>query len=103
MDFFKYLEDDLNISLNKQQMEALKVSGKKVVLEACPGSGKTTTLVSRNAYLILSGIAEPSDILTLSFSRASARDMEKDFTACLEALYTALCIFPLFIAFVTAF
>ncbi|HAA25260.1 MAG TPA: ATP-dependent helicase [Ruminiclostridium sp.] len=79
MDFFKYLEDDLNISLNKQQMEALKVSGKKVVLEACPGSGKTTTLVSRNAYLILSGIAEPSDILTLSFSRASARDMEKRF------------------------
>mgnify|MGYP000850498660 CR=1 FL=1 len=79
MDFFRYLEDELNIRLNKQQSEAVKVSGRRVLLEACPGSGKTTTLVSRNAYLILCGNAEPSDILTLSFSRASARDMEKRF------------------------
>ena len=79
MDFLRFLKDDLNICLNKQQTEAIKVSGKRVLLEACPGSGKTTTLVSKNAYLILCGKAEPSDILTLTFSRASARDMEKRF------------------------
>jgi len=79
VDFFGFLENDLHISLNKQQAEAIKVFGKRVLLEACPGSGKTTTLVSRNAYLILCGKTEPSDILTLTFSRASARDMEKRF------------------------
>lgn len=79
MDFFRFLKDDLNICLNKQQTEAIKVSGKRVLLEACPGSGKTTTLVTKNAYLILCGKTEPSDILTLTFSRASARDMEKRF------------------------
>jgi len=79
LDFFRFLKDELNICLNSQQIEAIRLSGKRVLLEACPGSGKTTTLVSKNAYLILCGKTEPSDILTLTFSRASARDMEKRF------------------------
>jgi len=79
VDFFRFLKDDLGVCLNEQQIEAVKLFGKRVLLEACPGSGKTTTLVSKNAYLILCGKTEPSDILTLTFSRASARDMEKRF------------------------
>ncbi|HEY8499312.1 MAG TPA: UvrD-helicase domain-containing protein, partial [Clostridia bacterium] len=70
MDFFRFLKDDLGVCLNEQQIEAVKLFGKRVLLEACPGSGKTTTLVSKNAYLILCGKTEPSDILTLTFSRA---------------------------------
>ncbi len=79
MNFFNYLRDELNISLNEQQKEAIEADNKRILLEACPGSGKTTTLVARIAYLILYKKAKPSDILTLTFSRASAQDMERRF------------------------
>ncbi len=79
MDFFTYLKDELHIELNDQQKEAVKALDRRILLEACPGSGKTTTLVSRVAYLIFCGKASPSDMLTLTFSRASAMDMESRF------------------------
>lgn len=79
MDFFRYLKNELNIQLNAQQREAVQACDKRILLEACPGSGKTTTLVTRIAWQILCRKINPSGILTLTFSRASAQDMEKRF------------------------
>ena len=79
MDFFSYIKDELNIILNDQQKEAVQADERRILLEACPGSGKTTTLVVRIAYLILCKKVAPADILTLTFSRASAYDMEERF------------------------
>lgn len=79
MDFFSFLQNDLNISLNEQQKAAVTADDRRILLEACPGSGKTTTLVARVAYRILYRKMLPSDMLTLTFSRASARDMERRF------------------------
>lgn len=81
MEFFSFLENNLNIFLNEQQTEAVQAYDKRLLLEACPGSGKTTTLVTRIAYQILCRNVNPSGMLTLTFSRASAKDMERRFKA----------------------
>lgn len=79
MDFFSYVRDELGIILNDQQKKAVQADEKRILLEACPGSGKTTTLVVRIAYLVLYKKVKPSNILTLTFSRASAQDMKERF------------------------
>lgn len=86
VNFFHYLRNDLNICLNDQQKEAIQANEKRILLEACPGSGKTTTLVARIAYLILCRNEIPSGILNLTFSRASARDMERRFKSLFGSL-----------------
>ncbi len=79
MEIDKYLNKNFGIACNKQQQEAIKhVKGPAIVL-AVAGSGKTTTLVSRTANLILNHGVDPEEIYTMTFSRASARDMERRF------------------------
>ena len=103
MDFFKYLHDELNLNPNAQQREAIHAPEKRILLEACPGSGKTTTLVARLGYLIIHEKICPTDILTLTFSRFTARDMENGSLDCLVIELTILLVFPLFIASVIGF
>ena len=47
-----------------------------VVMEACAGSGKTWTLVSRIIRLLLSGVGF-SEILAITFTRKAAREIEE--------------------------
>ena len=46
---------------------------------AGPGSGKTTVIVSRTAYLILELKIKSENILTMTFNKAAAIEMEKRF------------------------
>lgn len=46
---------------------------------AGPGSGKTSVIVERTAYLIHEGKVPPSSILVVTFSRAAAREMKERF------------------------
>ncbi len=67
--------------LNAQQRKAAETSEGPVLLLAVPGSGKTTTLVTRLGYLIcVLGIA-PEKILTLTYTVAAAGDMAERFGA----------------------
>lgn len=66
-----------SINLNKQQCEAvLHVNGPAIVL-AVPGAGKTTTMVVRIHNLVQNNGVAPENILTMTFSKASARDMRR--------------------------
>lgn len=71
------LHKNFNIKLNEQQQSAaFHVEGPAIVL-AVPGAGKTTTMVVRIHNLInVSGI-NPENILTMTFSKASAKDMQE--------------------------
>ena len=48
---------------------------------AGPGSGKTTAIVYRIQYLIEKAHVSPNNILVITFTRASAREMEERYYA----------------------
>lgn len=79
MDFIKLLEEKYNISLNVQQQKAVLSIEGAILLLAVPGGGKTTVIVSRCANMILNHRIKPDNILTLTFSKASALDMKNRF------------------------
>lgn len=79
MDISKYLKESFNINLSKQQLKTTNhVDGPAIIL-AVAGSGKTTSLVARTGNLILNHNIDPEKIYTMTFSKASAKDMESRF------------------------
>ncbi len=78
MDFFDTLKNN-NINLNAQQKKAVAhVNGPALIL-AGPGSGKTTVITARAAYLIFKVGVKPQNILTLTFNKAAQLEMESRF------------------------
>ena len=65
--------------LNEQQMEAVQTIKGPVLLLAVPGSGKTTVLVHRLAYMIFCEDISPEQILTLTYTVAATKDMKERF------------------------
>ncbi len=61
--------------LNETQSDAVKNTEGSVLILAGAGSGKTTTIVSRLAYLIEEVGIPPSNTLTLTFTNKAAREM----------------------------
>ena len=66
---FEYLE-----KLNPAQREAATTTKGALRIIAGAGSGKTSTLIARVAYLIDSGVP-PEEILLLTFTNAAAKEM----------------------------
>lgn len=63
---------------NEQQLASEHLSGPGLTL-AVPGSGKTTLLMMRTMTLIKEHKIPPQNILTMTFSKASAEDMKRRF------------------------
>ena len=55
---------------------------------AGPGSGKTSVIVERTAYMINEGGISPSNILVVTFSKAAAREMKERFLSFSGQQYT---------------
>lgn len=85
-DFFVKMKDETGVQLNDVQKEAVLHSTGPLLLLASPGSGKTTTLNMKIGYLILEKGYQPSKILAVTFSRASAQDMRERFDRFFPAL-----------------
>jgi DNA helicase-2/ATP-dependent DNA helicase PcrA len=79
IDFFERKKQELNIDLNEVQKKAVLQTEGPLLLLACPGSGKTTTMIMRIGYLIEEKKVDPKRIKAITFSRASARDMAERF------------------------
>lgn len=72
------VEQQLNMLNPGQLQAALHKEGPALVL-ACPGSGKTTTMIIRLASLIAQHQVKASRCLAISFSRAAAGQLEDTF------------------------
>lgn len=76
------------IKRNPSQKRAIAhLSGPMMVL-AGPGSGKTSVIVERTAYMINEGGISPSNILVVTFSRAAAKEMKERFLGFTGQQYT---------------
>ena len=68
------LQIDYSGALNPQQHAAATAPGGPVLVVAGAGTGKTRTLIYRVAYLVETG-TRPEEIVLLTFTRRSAREM----------------------------
>lgn len=64
-----------NIHLDSEQERAVETINGAILLIAVPGSGKTTVLSARLGYMILCRGIFPDSILTLSYTKNSAKDI----------------------------
>lgn len=74
-------------NLTKEQQKALFHKEDMALVLATPGSGKTTLLLERIHFLLSQGLATPEQILSLSFSKAAAKEMQHRFGAKLGSTY----------------
>lgn len=74
-EFVKFKEQYI-INLNKQQERAIQsIEGANLLL-AVPGSGKTTVLITRIAYMIKVKKINPKDILAITYNKQAAEEMK---------------------------
>jgi DNA helicase-2/ATP-dependent DNA helicase PcrA len=70
---------DVSNRLNDEQRRAAEFQGEDVLVLAGAGTGKTSTIIARVAYLVSSGV-DPQRILLLTFTRRAAREMRHRLT-----------------------
>jgi DNA helicase II / ATP-dependent DNA helicase PcrA len=63
-------------TLTPKQKEAVEHTSGPLLILAGAGTGKTTTITGKIAYLVEKWGVEPEKILALTFSREAARNME---------------------------
>lgn len=63
--------------LNDQQLKAVNFSDGPLLIIAGAGTGKTTVVTQRIKRIISEGLANPEEILALTFTEKAAREMEE--------------------------
>ncbi|BAU27922.1 Rep family ATP-dependent DNA helicase [Aneurinibacillus soli] len=74
--FFRALEGS-GMYLNEAQIAAVRAVDGQVLINAGAGSGKTTVLTCRAAYLLLVRRVPPENIVLVTFTRQAARQMQE--------------------------
>lgn len=67
------------MSLDRYQTEAVEFNKGPALVIAGPGSGKTTVLTRRVAYLIKEHLVSPDKILVITFTKSAASQMKERF------------------------
>lgn len=68
---------DLLENLNTEQLQAVTHPGGPLLIVAGAGTGKTTVITRRIAWLIQQKLANPDEILALTFTEKAASEMEE--------------------------
>ena len=76
---FRVAKGDPNISLTKEQREAVELAptDSPTLVVAGAGSGKTELMAVRVLWLVANGHAEPHEILGLTFTRKAASELSR--------------------------
>ncbi len=71
------MPDNLMENLNKEQLEAVLYKDGPLLIVAGAGTGKTTVITQKIAYMIEQGWAKSDEILALTFTEKAAGEMEE--------------------------
>ncbi|MFH1232837.1 MAG: UvrD-helicase domain-containing protein [Patescibacteria group bacterium] len=83
---------DLLKDLNEEQLKAVLHKDGSLLIVAGAGTGKTTVIAQRIAYIIEQGLAKSDEILALTFTEKAATEMEDRVSALLPIGYLDLWI-----------
>lgn len=86
------MEQNLLEKLNKEQLKAVQHDTGPLLIVAGAGTGKTTVITQRIAYLIEQGKAQTDEVLALTFTEKAAGEMEERVDRLLPMGYTDLWI-----------
>ena len=78
----KEFDKKYTLHLNDQQREAVHAADGAVLLLAVPGSGKTTVLITRLAYMLCCRGIPADRILTMTYTVAATKAMGQRFRVC---------------------
>jgi DNA helicase-2/ATP-dependent DNA helicase PcrA len=78
--------------LDQDQVKAVTAPEGPLLIIAGAGTGKTTVLTRRIAYLIATKLAKPSEILALTFTDKAASRMEERVDLLVPYGYAEVCI-----------
>ena len=74
---FSYHELLDSMTLSKQQKQVVFSSADNILVVACPGSGKTHTLISRYIYLVSTNKINPENTILITFTKKSGMEMNE--------------------------
>ena len=74
-----WAESHFEHPLTQAQRRSIVTDEDNTLVVAGAGSGKTTTILAKAAYLLERGLARPDQILVLAFNRSVADELEKKF------------------------
>jgi DNA helicase-4 len=80
-----FLDSVTGKTLTPSQKEAVVSHDNAVLVVAGAGTGKTTTVITKVAYLLQKGICRPEDILLLSFSKSAAKELRERIASVTDA------------------
>lgn len=86
MEYFDFLKNKNGVELNKQQMEAVSFDRGNALVLSTAGSGKTTVIISRVGKLLYENRCDRK-ILTITFSKMAANDMNNRFQTMFGSIY----------------
>ena len=81
-----------DLKLNKEQLIAINHGSGPLLVIAGAGTGKTTVITERIKNLIVTNVARPQEILALTFTEKSAREMEERVDIAVPYGYTQMWI-----------
>ncbi len=76
--------------LNQEQLEVIKHTDGPLLVIAGAGTGKTTAITQRVHHLVTAKLAQPGEILALTFTEKSAKEMEERIDVALPYGYTQM-------------
>ena len=66
-----------NLVLSPQQKAIVESNEKNIMVIACPGSGKTHTLVSRYIHLVTKLKVDPNNVILITFTKKAGMEMNE--------------------------